>query len=175
MEIENAKITNVSISMADYCSLVFKITVEGSGWGCCIGNYKIASGMLGAKPEDFKAESGGGLVAIMRIMDTVGVDKWEDLVGKYCRVKVNGWGGTIHCIGNILDDKWFDLKDFFSTYGKKIDYDEPKDDIQSQLPQNSWIHSPCNGCSFWHERKCNNNEYEKMTNCPRYANWLSRV
>lgn len=125
MEIENCKITNVSLTMEDYRCLTFRITVEGAGWGCNIGGYKIASGMLDAKPEDFKAETGAGLVAIMRIMDTVGVYKWEDLEGKYCRVKVEGWGGTISCIGNIIKDKWFDLKDFFSTYNKKIDYDEP--------------------------------------------------
>ena len=125
MKIENAKITNVSISMRDYCCLTFWITVEGAGWGCNLGGYKIASGMLNDKPENFKAEHGGGLVAIMRIMDVVGVDRWEDLEGKYCRVKTEGWGGTVHCIGNIIKDKWFDLKDFFSTYNKKIDYDEP--------------------------------------------------
>ena len=109
MEIENAKITNVSISMANHCSLVFEIGVEGAGWVCNIGGYKMASGMLNEKPENFKAENGAGLVALMRIMDVVGVDRWEDLEGKYCRVKTEGWGGTIYCIGNILKNKWFDI------------------------------------------------------------------
>ena len=125
MEIENAKITNVSLTMEDHCSLVFFITVEGASWGCNIGGYKIATGMLGAKPEDFKAETGDGLAAMMRIMDVVGVSKWEDLKDKYCRVKTEGWGGTVNEIGNIISDKWFNIKDFFSTYNKKIDYDEP--------------------------------------------------
>lgn len=115
MEIENAKITNVSLTMADYCSLVFEITVEGAGWACNIGGYKMASGMLNGKPENFKAETGNGLVAMMRIMDVVGVERWEDLEGKYCRVKTEGLGGTIHCIGNILKDKWFDIKEFFQN------------------------------------------------------------
>ena len=115
MEIENAKITNVSLTMRDYCSLTFWITVEGAGWGCSLGGFKIASGMLGAKIEDFKAETGNGLVAMMSIMDVIGVEKWEDLEGKYCRVKTEGWGGTIHCIGNILKDKWFDIKEFFQN------------------------------------------------------------
>ena len=119
MEIENAKITNVSISMANYCSLVFEIGVEGAGWVCNIGGYKMASGMLNEKPENFKAENGAGLVALMRIMDVVGVDRWEDLEGKYCRIKTEGWGGTIYCIGNILKDKWFDIKEFFQNYNEK--------------------------------------------------------
>lgn len=129
MEIENAKITNVSLTMADYCSLVFEITVEGAGWGCNIGGYKIASGMLGAKPKDFKAENGAGLVALMRIMDVVGVDRWEDLEGKYCRIKTEGWGGTIHCIGNILKDKWFDIKEFFQNY---------KEEKEIKVPGSYW-------------------------------------
>lgn len=114
MNIENAKITNVSLTMADYCSLVFWITIEGAGWGCSVGGYKIASGMLGAEPDEFTAEHGDGLVAIMRIMDAVGVSKWEDLKGKYCRIKTEGWGGTVDEIGNIIKDKWFNLKDFFA-------------------------------------------------------------
>ena len=31
----------------------------------------------------------------MRIMDTVGVEKWEQLSGKYVRVKTEGWGSKI--------------------------------------------------------------------------------
>lgn len=123
MEIENAKITNVSLTMADHCSLVFWITVEGAGWGCSIGGYKIASGMLGARSEDFCAETGAGLVAMMRIMDTIGVEKWEDLKGKYCRVKVNGWGGTISEIGNLINNKWFNVKEFFQNYKEKKEVD----------------------------------------------------
>lgn len=129
MEVENCKITNVSLTMADYCSLTFWITVEGAGWGCNIGGYKIGSGMLGAKPENFSAETGSGLVAIMRIMDTVGVEKWEDLKGKYCRVKVEGWGGTIHCIGNIIKDKWFNIADFFAEELIKRKEEEEKVDV----------------------------------------------
>jgi hypothetical protein len=132
MVIENAKITNVSLTMADYCSLVFWITVEGAGWGCNIGGYKIASGMLGAKPEEFTAEHGSGLVAMMRIMDAVGVNKWEDLKGKYCRVKTDGWGGTVDEIGNIIKDKWFNIKDFFAEQKHQREEAEKAKTLKSQ-------------------------------------------
>ena len=112
-EIVNAKITNVSITMEDHGCLTFYITLEGASWGCNFGGYKIASGCLCWKDEDFKAESGDGLVAMMRIMKTVGVERWEDLINKYVRVETKGWGNTIHKIGNILEDKWFDIADFF--------------------------------------------------------------
>ena len=111
MEIENAKIINVSLTMEDHGCLTFWITIESTNWGCSIGGYCIGTGYLGA--SEFTGY-GPGLEAMMRIMDTVGVSKWEDLKNKYIRVKSDGWGGTVTCIGNIIKDKWFNLKDFFA-------------------------------------------------------------
>lgn len=112
MEIENAKITSVSISMEDHGILTFTIFVRGRSWGCSIGQYTNGVGYLGAK--EWKG-NGSAIVAMMKIVDTVGVSRWEDLEGKYIRVKLEGCGKSIHCIGNIIDDKWFDLKEFFSA------------------------------------------------------------
>jgi hypothetical protein len=41
--------------------------------------------------------------------------KWEDLKGKYIRIKDNGWGSTIDEIGNLMENKWFNLREFFSN------------------------------------------------------------
>lgn len=117
-EILNAKITNVSLTMADHGVLTFYVTVEGSGWGCGLGGYVIGKGYLDADDDDFQSENGLGLVAMMRIMDVVGVSKWEDMKGKYCRVESEGWGSSIHKIGNIMNDKWFDIDQFFKTHQK---------------------------------------------------------
>ena len=106
----NAKITNVSLSMADHGCLTWGITLDGGGIGCVYGGWSIGNGYLGAK--EFEG-SPDGLEAIMRIMDTVGVERWEDLQGKYVRVKDVGWGGTVSCIGHIIENKWFDAKEFF--------------------------------------------------------------
>lgn len=38
----------------------------------------------------------------------------EDLPGKYIRFEDNGFGSTVTKIGNIVNDKWFDMKNFFS-------------------------------------------------------------
>lgn len=113
-EIRNAKITATEITMADYGCLTFRVCVEGSGWGCWIGGYCIGKGYLDAK--EFEGYD-RGLEAIMRVMDTVGVNRWEDLKGKYIRVETNGCGGTVHKIGHIMRDKWFDLKEFFADEG----------------------------------------------------------
>lgn len=117
MKIENAKITNVSISMSDHGCLTFRLTLEGYSWGVYYGGYCIGKGYLGA--DEFSAENGSGLEAMMRIMDTIGVEKWEDLVGKYCRVQMKGWGEKITTIGNIMSDKWFDIDSFFKDYKAK--------------------------------------------------------
>lgn len=91
-EICNAKITNVSISMEDHGCLTFWLNLDGDGWGVNIGGYCIGHGYLGA--ENFDATE-GGLEAMMRIMDTVGVSKWEDLKGQYVRAESHGWGGRV--------------------------------------------------------------------------------
>lgn len=92
-EILNAKITSVSLSMADHGCLTFWITLDGGGWGVSVGGYAIGHGYLGADNFDACAD---GLEAMMRIMNVVGVERWEDLKDKYVRVKSNGWGSTIH-------------------------------------------------------------------------------
>lgn len=109
-KIENAKITKVDLSMADHGCLYTEIFIEGNGWGCVYGGFKIGSGYLGAK--EFKGYE-SGIEYIMRIMDTVGVSKYNQMVGKFIRVATMGLGNTIKIIGNIVEDKWFDAKSFF--------------------------------------------------------------
>lgn len=116
MKIENVQITGVSLSMADHGCLTFNIFVDGSGWSCAIGGYCIGRGYLGA--SEFVAENGYGLEAMMHIMNVVGVDKWENLKGKYCRVQSDGWGSPIKIIGNLIEDKWFDIGKFFEEKKK---------------------------------------------------------
>lgn len=119
--IVNAKITNVSISMDDHACLTFTITLNGGAWACNYGGYCIGNGCLDG--ELFTAETGNGLVAMMKIMDAVGVERWEDLKGKYVRVIDNGGSSRITKIGNIILNKWFDIDYFFKNYGKDT-YDE---------------------------------------------------
>ena len=109
--IKNAKITDVSITMRDHGCLTFYLSLESEGFGCNYGGYCIGHGYLCA--DKFVAENGLGLEAMMHIMDVVGVDRWEDLEGKYCRIKDADWGSPITCIGNIIKDQWFDIDDFF--------------------------------------------------------------
>ena len=112
MEITNAKITNVTLTMADHGVLTFYLTIEGNGVGFNYGGFVLGHGYLGAKEFEGGAK---GLESMMRIMDVVGVERWEDLQNKYIRYVDNGWGQTVKKIGNIINDNWFDITEFFSA------------------------------------------------------------
>lgn len=125
-EIKNVKIKKVSLTMADHACLTFYLLLEGDGWEISYGGYCIGHGFLDS--DSFIAENGGGLVAMMRIMDTVGVERWEDLKDKYIRVVDEGWGSPIKKIGNIIEDKWFDIDEFFKNYNKENNDEKKKTD-----------------------------------------------
>ena len=111
--IENALIEKVDLSMADHGCLTLAMTLQGGGWGVTYGGYCLGKGYLGAD-DDFFSGSAAGMEYLMRIMDTVGVERFQDLKGKYVRVAIKGCGGQVKIIGNILKDKWFDAETFFT-------------------------------------------------------------
>lgn len=112
-KIKNAKISKVDLSMEDHGCLTLYMSLSGHSWGCVYGGYSIGNGYLGAK--SFKG-SAAGTEYIMRIMDTVGVERFKNLEGKYVRVAIGDWGEPIKIIGNIIEDKWFDTGSFFEEY-----------------------------------------------------------
>lgn len=109
-KIQNARITGADLSMADHGCLTFSMPIQVNGWACAYGGYCLGHGYLGA--EEFDG-SGNGLEYLMRIMDTVGVERLQDLQGKYIRVATKGWGDVVKIIGNVIKDKWFDPESFF--------------------------------------------------------------
>lgn len=100
-EIENAQIESVRLTMADHGVLTSDLVLNGHGWGVCYGGYVLGKGHLGSK--DFEGY-GSGMEAIMRIMDTVGVEEYGQMKGKYVRVATKGLGSSVRIIGNVLDD-----------------------------------------------------------------------
>lgn len=112
--IKNAQITGVSLNMKNHGCLTLDLTLKGDGWGCVYGGRVLGNGYVGAK--EFTG-SEQGMVAIMRIMDTVGVDDLFALKGEYVRVPTKGIGAKVDIIGNIINDKWFDYGSFFETEG----------------------------------------------------------
>lgn len=117
-EIVNAKIESVTLSMMDHGCLTYGLAIQSGCAGCVYGGICIGHGYLGS--DHFEA-SAKGLEAMMRIMDVVGVERWEDLKGKYIRFVDPGLGGTVDSIGNIIEDKWFNQREFFSEKDTKGD------------------------------------------------------
>lgn len=111
MEIRNAKITSTKLGREDHGIFTFMIYIEFYGAGCGVGGYALDSYDRETEKRVFSAKS---LEAISEILDVVGVDNWEDLKGQYIRIKDNGWGSTVDEIGNLIDEKWFNLREFFS-------------------------------------------------------------
>lgn len=82
-------------------------------------------GSFGGVPLDYYDEGDGkriitkkGALIIQKILEVVGVDSWEDLKGKYCRIEMIGDGGILSKAGtrimNILDDSnSFDYSELF--------------------------------------------------------------
>lgn len=101
MEIKNAKIRSTMLGREDHGIMTFMIYIDADGFICGVGGYCL---------DEFNAES---MEVISKILEVVGVDKWEDLPGKYIRVEYNGLGSTVTKIGNIIDEKWLDLEEFF--------------------------------------------------------------
>ena len=111
MEIKNAKITDTMLGREDHGIFTFAIYVEISGGGCCgIGTYCLDHYDREKECRVFNAK---GLEVISNILDVVGVDTWEQLKGKFIRVKDEGWGSPIEEIGNLMSDKWFNIREFF--------------------------------------------------------------
>lgn len=108
-EIKNAEIKDVDLSMADHGCLTLSLVLDDGG-------YVLGNGYVGAK--DFKV-SAAGMESIMRIMDVVGCDSFNDMEGKVVRIATKGWGDSVKIIGNAIEDKWFDIKSFFESVKEK--------------------------------------------------------
>ena len=109
--IKNAIIESTMLGREDHGIMTFMIFIKFDKCvSCGVGGYVLDDYDKGSKKRVFSAKS---MESISKVLDVVGVDKWEDLPGKYIRIEDNGLGSTIDKIGNIIEDKWFDLKEFF--------------------------------------------------------------
>lgn len=108
--ISNARIRSTMLGREDHGIMTFMIYIDACNFSCGVGGFGLDKYDDNIKTRIFRAES---MEAISKILDVVGVDKWEDLPGKYIRFEDNGWGSTITKIGNIINDKWFNMREFF--------------------------------------------------------------
>lgn len=106
----NAKIKGTMLGYEDHGILTCFIILEQEGAGQGFGGFRLDA------PKD--ADSVLGTFWIKRILNTVGVSKWEDLAGNYVRVEGEDFG-EIRGIGHITDNKWFfPKKEIKERFGK---------------------------------------------------------
>ena len=114
-KILNAKIESVSLCFQnDILTFYLGLKIEG-GYGCCFGGYALDEY---DEAESRRLPISLGLECLEEIMKTVGVSSWENLRDKYLRVVDRGLGKSIAVIGNIMEDKWFDIEEFFQKAKK---------------------------------------------------------
>lgn len=116
MKIKNAKICSTMLGREDHGIMTFMIYISTDCSYCGIGGYCLDEFNSATQTRVFRAKS---MEAISKILEVVGVDKWEDLPGKYIRFEDNGFGSTVTKIGNIIEEKWFDLEEFFGKVAEQ--------------------------------------------------------
>lgn len=110
--IKNAIIESTMLGREDHGILTFFINIRFDGGvhysvgGYCLDEYDPANETRVYSPKSMEI--------ISKILEVVGVNTWEELPGKYIRFEDDGWGHSIVKIGNIMEDKWLDIKKFFS-------------------------------------------------------------
>lgn len=97
-EVKNAKIVSTMLGFEDRGILTYMIYLDLAGGGSQgFGGYVLGG--------DYTTK------VVKGILEAVGAESWEKLVGKYVRVESeSGWNGKLTRIGNLLEDKWFDPK-----------------------------------------------------------------
>ena len=114
-KILNAKIESVSLCFANGIPTFYlDLKIQG-GAGCCFGGYALDEY---DKAEGRRLPISLGLECLEEIMKTVGVSSWENLRDKYIRVVSRGLCESIEEIGNIMEDKWFNIEEFFQKAKK---------------------------------------------------------
>lgn len=113
MQIKNARINYTKLGREDHGIMTFIIGLDFDG--CMhqgVGCYALDGYDKETRTRVFSAKS---MEAVSKILEVVGVDYWEQLPGKYLRFKDQGHGKPIDEIGNLMENKWFNLREFFST------------------------------------------------------------
>ena len=114
-EIKNYRIASTHLGYAADGIFTFYLRLKGAdGVHVSVGGYALDSPdtlSTGTLTKRILTVKGATLIA--KILDTVGVATWEELHGEYIRVEDNGLGSYTTKFGNLIEDKWIDLDDYF--------------------------------------------------------------
>lgn len=102
METLNAQIKSTKLGFIanGICSFDLILDIQGGG-GVVVGGWVL--------------DGPYGMNVIKRILEVVGVDTWEELEGKYIRIKDIHLNDRVTSIGNLMKEEWIN----FNTFGKE--------------------------------------------------------
>ncbi|MBS1404678.1 MAG: hypothetical protein HPZ99_06495 [Oscillospiraceae bacterium] len=113
----NAKITSASFGYCEHGILTFEIHLKASD-----GNHYMFGGYALDEPiskngKCYRIPTQKGFECLTETMKTIGTDHWDELEGKCVRIKVKDTRNfiSISVIGNLLEDKWFDIDAFWKA------------------------------------------------------------
>lgn len=98
VEVVNMKIEGTFLGIERGC-LTFSLTLNGDGLGCGFGGWS-----LGRAGSDL----------IREVLNVVGVEAWEELPGKYVRVRIEDQRST--AIGHITSNKWLNIAEWLEQW-----------------------------------------------------------
>ena|ERR1051326_2334923 len=98
----NAKIKSTHLGYEDHGVFTAYLMLEWEGSGQGFGGYFLDR-YDDKRDKRFGTEK--GMTFIMRVVDAVGVSAWEELKGKYVRIKQDH--NKIYGIGHITKSQWF--------------------------------------------------------------------
>jgi hypothetical protein len=101
-----ATIKSTALGFEDHGILTAWLHCEWQGGGIGVGGFCLDQ--TTGKPDYARQGTAYGLDHIIRLIETVGVSKWEDLRGKHVIVLFNGtsaWGAQSVGIANVTDPK----------------------------------------------------------------------
>ena len=110
METLNARIKETKLGFIGNDILTFDLILDiQDGGGVIVGGWGMTQYDVGKQKIVGTAY---GTSIIMRILQVVGVDTWEELKGKYIRIKDCHLGDRVKAIGNIMNDDWIDFENY---------------------------------------------------------------
>ena len=102
----NAVIKSTMLGIEDHGFLTFFLHMEWDNVGQGFGGYALDS--RGSQSTQHLSIS-----CIKKILETVGVDRWENLPGKYVRIEIKSLNDKIDSIGHITENKWCNPSNHF--------------------------------------------------------------
>lgn len=110
MEIINAQIKSTFLGREDHGILTFYLECDSDGLCRNVGGYFLEFKDKETRESIYDPRMMG---VIAKILDVVGVKSWEELKGKYIRLKVSGGCSPCYEIGHIIKDKWLNFPEHF--------------------------------------------------------------